>query len=197
MSILLPPFVQERLTYTKQTSSKVRTTSKYVSKLQYYFTIPVFSIANTWKGASEIIKKYYYTLEKNFSILDYISLTSDGNYVVCVSWKPTINTIVRYKLWNHNEALLYIESYAGQAISKNFYIEIWSTNNALIAGGGKQLKISKFKIPGILCESGEIDLASAYSTCVDMTFNLTGFNPSIGEYYNVINPCLDTELINL
>ena len=56
MSILLPPFVQERLTYTKQTSSKVRTTSKYVSKLQYYFIIPVFSIANTWKGASEIIK---------------------------------------------------------------------------------------------------------------------------------------------
>jgi len=193
VSIILPPFREERLLYTRQASSKVKSAARYVTKLPYYFTIPVFSIENTWRGSSEIIRKYYYSFEKSFSILEYIDLSSDGNYIPCISWKDENNNVLRYKLWYKNDGLLYIPPYNGKVINKNFYLEIWSTNNALIEGGGKQLKISQFKFPIILCETGEIDLAPVYNTCNDMSFDITNFDPLSGDYYTVINTCLDTQ----
>ncbi|SRR6266446_3778797 len=194
MSLILPPFSKDLSYYTRQVSSKVRQHTNYVKKLPYYFTIPVFNIENTWRGSSEIVRKYSYSFVKNFSLLDFLP-SPDGNYIPCISWRGDDNSIARYKLWYRNDGLLYVPDYDGRTIAKDFYLEIWSTNNAIISGGGSNLKISQFKIPTILCESGEINLNPSYSTCFDMIFNLEGFSPSSGGYYRVINTCLDTELI--
>src|SRR5882724_4101300 len=124
MSIILPPFREERLTYNRSPSTLIRTKGRYVTKLPYFFSIPSFSINNTWRGSSEIVRKFYFFFEKNFSILDYLNLSPDGNYIPCISWKKD-GIVYRYKLWYNNQGLLYVPSYAGQAINKNFYLEIW------------------------------------------------------------------------
>ena len=193
MSLILPPFREERLLYAQE-PNKVRQKSTYVTKLPYFFSIPTFSLENTWKGASEILQKYYFTLEKNFSILDQ-NIVPDGNYIPCIAWKPTVDTIVRYKLWNHDEGLLYAPLYTGQTINKNFYLEIWSTNNNPIVGGGTALRISQFKLPDSKCDTGMVDLAPSYTICSDMTFDMSNFDPASGDYYTVINTCLDTDQI--
>ncbi len=194
MSLILPPFREERLQYS-QSAGKSRVSSRYLSKLPYYFTIPEFSFSNTWRGASEIIKKYYYQFEKNFSILDFLSIVPDGDYILCVSWK-LLDVFYRYSLWYDNLGLLYVPTYDGRTIYKNFYLEVWNTDVlGDVVGGGSNLKISQFAIPVLLCDSAEIDLAPSHSDCNDMVFDLTNFDPSNGDSYNVINTCLDTELV--
>ena len=185
--IILPPFSKELSYYARQTPAKARLASRYVTKLPYYFTIPVFNINNVWRGSSEILRKYSYSFVNNFSFLDFLP-SPDGNYIPCISWKEN-NIVKRYKLWHRNDGLLYVSLYDGKTIAKDFYLEIWSTNNPIISGGGTNLKISQFKIPTIFCESG------GYVSCNDMIFNLEGFDPSSGGYYRVLNTCLDTGLI--
>ncbi len=190
----IPPFREERLQYSSQAKPLARNRGNYVTKLPYYFTIPEFSIENTWRGSSEILRKYYYSLEKNFSILEYLSIVPDGNYILCVSWK-LLNIFYRYSLWYDITGILYVPSYDGRTINKDFYLEIWSTDHFTIEGGGTNLKLSQFKIPVSLCESGEVNLAPDFDACNDMIFNLSEFNPSLEDHYAVINTCLDTELI--
>lgn len=188
----LKPFREERERYSSS-PSKTRNKAGYVTKQPYFFTIPEFSLNNTWRGSSEIIRKYYYQFEKNFSILDYASLVSDGNYILCVSWRLD-GVVYRYKLWNNEDGILYVPMYDGRTIYKNFYLEIWTTDSELIAGGGTDIVISQFKIPTCLCDSGNVDLSPSFSTCSDMIFDLSRYKPNT-DFYRVVNTCLGTELV--
>lgn len=199
MSLRLPPFWNERVKSVLDTSrNKVRQPSRWRVKLSTFLNIPAFNVVNTWRGSSEIVAKFVYSLSTPVSFISDLPI-ANGNFCPCVSWKPTSETIVRYKLWENVGEILYVPLYTGQQIGANFNIEIWSTNNSPIVGTGDKLYLSFFQIPTTLCEEGEVDFGAGVVTCDDITFNLTGWNPSIGEYYNVVSVggCSEGELVNL
>lgn len=105
-----------------------------VRKLATYLTIPEFSLDATWRGASEIIKKFRFNLSSPISFVR-ITPPSDPNFVACVAWKPTSETIIRYKLWEDVGEILYVPLYGGQTVLANFSIEIWNTKPDSISGG--------------------------------------------------------------
>ena len=126
-----PYSLKEREQYTLGTKPRLRVASRWVTKLQTYLQLPAFSIDVTWRGASEIVKKFNFDLDKNISLIHFLAeAPSNPNYVACVSWKPTTETIVRYKLWQDVGEILYVPLYSGQTIKKNFAIEIWNIKPA-------------------------------------------------------------------
>ena len=195
--IKLPPFFKRKESFEVDISlDKIRQEGRYGKKIIHYISIPTFSFDNVWKGSSEIIKKFYFTVDKNFSILKLP--TPSGNFCPCIAWKSG-NSIVRYKLWENIGELLYVPLYNGKIINKNFYIEIWTTNSTPIVNDVKNIiYISQFTIPINLCDDTAIEDGLNPNLCNDMIFNdIAEFNPSIGEFYEVVNTCLDTELRNL
>jgi len=130
---ILEPFVKERLKAVVDTTrNKTRINSSWVTKLRTYVGIPGFSISSTWRGASEIIAKFNYTLDAGS--LSFRGITPQEGFVACISWKPTANTIVRYKLWENVGEILYVDLYDGESIGSNFAIEIWNTKPESGAG---------------------------------------------------------------
>ena len=173
-----------------------RLNSTFSGKLRTYVTFPEISIANTWRGASEIIAKYNFTLDKRFSITELFSSAPFGvNFIACISWKPTEETIVRYRLWKDLGEILYVEDYDGQRINGDFAIEIWNTPDTLIKGGPFSLRLSTLVLPSDFCEDDDIELGTDYRTCTDLIFNFNTFKPIDGDYYVVISDCGVTQLI--
>ena len=99
---MIAPWTKTRELYTRDNSTRrQRTRASWVTKRRTYITFPTFEIENTWNGASQMIRKYNFTMDNAFSILNLFSeAPEDANFCACVSWKPTSNTIVRYKLWS-------------------------------------------------------------------------------------------------
>ncbi len=123
------PFIKQREQYVLDTSrQKLRVASTWSTKLRTYFTLPQFSIENVWRGASEIVKEFSYSLSAKTSIINLLQNTpANPNFVACVAWKPISETIVRYKLWEDVGEILYVPLYSGQTINADFSIEIWNT----------------------------------------------------------------------
>lgn len=192
--IKIPPFFKEKEVFDIDISlRKSIVAADYVKKKFRYITIPAFSFENVWKGSSEIIRKYYYTLNKNFTILKLPE--PSGNFCPVVSWKAN-NTVIRYKLWSNVDEILYVPLYSGQVINKNFYLEIWTTPNVTIENTVNIFNISRFTIPSSLCDNSSIE-EGINIPCNDMILNtLNDFDPQNNDYYDVINLCLDTELIH-
>lgn len=174
-----------------------RSMASYTGKLPTYVKFPAFSIANTWRGASEIIRKYNFNLENKNSITQLFSSPPTGaNFCPCISWKPTSTTIVRYKLWEDVGEILWVPLYTGQTIGADFAIEIWNTPDATITLPAAQiLYLSKLVIPDSYCDDDAVQVGLDYRTCTDLIFDLEDYIPADGDYYLVISDCGVTELI--
>lgn len=178
-------------TYTKRSRG---TLASYKHKLNTFVEVPSLVFPCVWRGASEIVAKLNFTIATNLSFFDNVPLNPD--YCAVISWRVDSNTIARYKLWEDVGEILYLDLYNGQTIGSEPSIEIWNTKDSLFATiEGFRLKTSELIIPSCSCDNDDHVVALAWSQCTDNTFNLVGFNPSIGDYYLVIG-CGITELIH-
>lgn len=134
MSLALPVFYEERVRYANSPKPRNREKAGYLSKRLTTLYLAGFSVATTWRGASEIVLELRYALGFNFSFL-LVAPPSNPNFCACIAWKPTADTIVRYKLWEDVGEILYVPLYNGELIGGNFSIEIWNVKPAAGTGG--------------------------------------------------------------
>lgn len=105
-----------------------------VRKTGTYFAIPAFSVDTVWRGASQIVAKFNFSLDENINLIR--DITPQEGFCACISWKPTSTTIVRYKLWENVGEILYVDLYNGEKIGSDFAIEIWSVQPEAGEAGG-------------------------------------------------------------
>jgi hypothetical protein len=233
--INLPTYRESRVAAEITSKPRTRSAGIAVTKRHTVLYLPEFEFDSTWHGASEIVKEFRYAESNNMSIVKR-SAPNNPNFVACIAWKPTSETIVRYKLWEDVGEILYVPLYDGQKINGAFSIEIWNTKPDAEATGGDTLitEDSGFELitesEETLITDGSASLIGTVETiehagtalfhlskmfaptkpwcdltsnqiehieeCTDVTIDLTGFNPFVGDYYNVIGDCGLTELIN-
>jgi hypothetical protein len=160
---------------------------EYLKKLRTKITLPEILIENNiWRGASEIVRIYKGSFTENLSFTNIIP-SSNANYCACISYKPTADTIVRYKLWEDVGEILYVPVYNGEFIGANFEIEIWNTPDAILHGGGDSFYTSQLVVPTSICSLDDLELYGTFSLheCIDITFDLTDFVPAAGDYYTI------------
>lgn len=189
--MILSPFVDEIRLQTVNTSRNLtRINGRFVKKLRTYMEIPSIDIDNTWRGASEIVLKFVYEFGVKPSFLNRFPLapSPDTNFVAVVSWKPTSETIVRYKLWEDVGEILYVDMYAGQPFASydgKFNIEIWNTDSDRVVGGGERIYTSQLVIPTNHCDYTDRVTGETYVTCLDLLFPLEDFVPADLDYFAI------------
>ena len=199
MGFQLPTYKEEVKQYTKDLSQKKsRFVSKPVRKQLTYIRRDPFTLVDgpPFTTYSYIVGKFNYYLENNISFLLPLSQESTFQYCPCVSWKPTSETIVRYKLWQAFGELLYAPIYNGEVINKNFSIEIWNTPLGSVGVAGK-IYTSKMNLPTSNCDfESEVDISGTIKQCPDITYVgfIGSFNPQT-EKYVVIDDCGTTNKI--
>jgi hypothetical protein len=195
--------------------------------------LPSFSVESTWYGASHIVKEFHYSVDNRISILKRVT-PDNPRFVACIAWKPTSETIVRYKLWEDVNEILWYPLYNGERINADFSIEIWNVKPEVATGGERTLITEEdswilvteedsteivtegvssiigseetiehsgtalFHLSRLILPTNNCTTPSATVTgeeCTDITLDLTDFNPFIGDYYNVIGDCGETELV--
>lgn len=127
----LAPYIKVRHGYTVDTSlRKARHGFEFISKVREKLVIPAFDIDNVWRGASEIIKTYGYTLDNNIAFQEIFPIEppANSNCLLTVMWYPGTDEIRRYKLFEDVGEILWLPLYSGQTIGKPFYIEVWNVN---------------------------------------------------------------------
>lgn len=101
-----------------------------LTRTQAFLTIPAFNVIGiNWQGYSDIVASYNFEGPNNFSLSGLSQMPVSPNYLMAISWRDNNGHIFRYCLWkNVGEVFLFpVPLYTGQAIMKNFRIEIWST----------------------------------------------------------------------
>lgn len=208
------PYVRSRTRGVVDTTLlKTHTYGRAVRKLRSYIEIPAFDIANTWRGASEIITRFEFSSAYALSLLEKfpIEAPDDANFCPVVSWLKD-GVFYRYKLWENVGEILWLPLYEKQKITQTyFFIEIWNTDSrtqlalqagedqALDAGGYGILLGYSDTLNLLLAEAirvytsrriipdylcQEDDVALAAATeCVDPIFQLEDFQPIFGDYY--------------
>lgn len=167
-------------------------------KLRTYITFPEFSVANVWRGASEIVKQFNFTLDEVNNITQlFKTAPNDANFCPCIAWKTGADTIVRYKLWNNVGEILYVPLYEGQAFTTDFRIEIWNTPDTNLVGGPYKLYLSKLIIASCRCESDDFEVGLDYRVCTDVILNLTDYVPIDGDYYVRVGDCGEADLVHI
>src|SRR5438477_10939230 len=107
---------------------RVKTDAKFVSKALNYIIIPQFTLSNIlWLGASSIQLKFIYHLQNSFTLPVQFIVPENPTFIPVIRFDNG-NEPTRYKLWSNVWELLYVDSYDGQLISKEFFIEIWNIN---------------------------------------------------------------------
>jgi hypothetical protein len=201
MTAVYPPFYKEKRAAVEGLctgSARSLVSATYVRKLFTTLILPTISISgNVWRGASEIVRIYRYTSAAGLSFLDTIK-SENSNFCAVIAWKPTSNTIVRYKLWEGVGEILYVPLYTGQTTGAEFQIEIWNTPDTELIGGGDTFTLSQMALPTDFCEgdsSYSLDLGG--TICEDITFDLSDFNPAAGDYYQIVDTggCLVAVLV--
>lgn len=194
---MIEAFTKQRELYTiDNTNRRLRVLSSWVTKRSTYITFPAFAIANVWRGASEIVREFKFALANKTSIINLFTEAPAGaNFCPCIAWKPTSDTIVRYKLWEDVGEILYVPLYNGETINSDFSVEIWNTPDTT-GGGPYRLSLSTLVIPSDFCDTSDIELVTTYTICTDVTFDFTDYTPNVGDYY-VVNAdnCGETTLI--
>lgn len=198
MAIKATAFFDDRVQFDVDITQKSsRVDSDYRRKRLNFIILPVFLALAGSKGASEIVSKFTYNFARKFSIIN-ITRNHVGSYCACVSWKPTAETIVRYKLWEGEGELLYVPLYTGQRIFKDFFIEIWNASSIPnVVNGSDKLYLSLLTLDTDKCENSDIDNNAATRLCTDLIFDLNNFNPNVGDYYNVVGDCGLTQLFKV
>jgi hypothetical protein len=156
----------------------------YVKKLGSFIKLPSFDVNATWRGASEIVLTFRYFADFNTIFKNFTKPSPNPNYCPCISYKPTSETIVRYKLWKDVGEILYVPLYNGEFIGSSFTIEIWNTPATEVSGGGEIFYMSKMFLPTI-CDDADIELDLDVIQCTDLIFDYTNYAPAAGDYYIV------------
>lgn len=93
-----------------------------------FFVIPTFSYNSvTWKGASEVVTQFNYTVDRNFVLPRTVNPPVDPNFVACIRWHDEDGNVRRYKLWqNVGEVLNVSLIRPSNVIGNNFTVEIWN-----------------------------------------------------------------------
>lgn len=131
---MLPPLpIKVRQSILGTRAQPTKSTATYRRYLTTYIRLPAIDVQHTWKGASEIVRKYVYTLDfiPTFREVFPITRSAGSNICACVAWKTSENTISRYKLWNNVGEILYFPLYNGEKIDPvdgKVLIEYWNTN---------------------------------------------------------------------
>ena len=159
-AVIYPTYFASRSKATLDPKPRSRTKAGYVTKVGTIITLPAFSIETTWRGASEIVGKFNYTLGNNISVL---RIEPQAGYCACVSWKPTSETIVRYKLWEDVREILYVDLYSGERLGSEITIEIWNVKPLVGTGGEGDEAIQLITEDGaeFIAETGEEFIAES------------------------------------
>lgn len=129
-----PPFVSTATQQPRQLQRwlDINPQGGALQRTQTYITLPVFSVAVSWKGYSEIVASFNFEAPNNFSFRSLSNLPVSPNYALAVSWYDSEGNSQRYFLWKSVGEVIFFEEilYISQLIKKNFRFEIWSTNVA-------------------------------------------------------------------
>jgi len=91
--------------------------------------LPAFSlVAPIWAGASGILAEYPIDNTAPFSFKLPIEQFGE-NFIAAIRWMEDGDIFVRYKLFEHDDAVLYYPLYDGEQIGENAVLEIWSVNS--------------------------------------------------------------------
>lgn len=138
-----PAFIRQRHTLGSTRKRIHGVQQLYLRKIRTKLSIPSETLANTWRGSSEIIRKYTYNNTEILSFLSYDYQPIGVQYVPIVSWKISEGVKQRYKLWKDVGEIVYAPLYSGESIPAGFAIEIWNTNNNPITIGEANIFLSK------------------------------------------------------
>lgn len=129
-----PPYSAGSLTLPKQLNRwlDINPQNGPLRRTQSFITLPAFSQAFTWRGYSDIVVAFNYEGPNNFSLLQGVTLPSNPNYALAISWIDANNNITRYWLLYDVGEVIYFPQvpYTGQNIGKNFRLEVWSTSSS-------------------------------------------------------------------
>ena len=165
--------------------------SRYVTKIETYFEFPEITIENNiWRGASEMLWRYIYKTPFTMALRTRFSEAPEGTTLcLVISWKPTSETIVRYKLWKDVGEILFIPDYSGQAIKSfdgKWQLEIWNTIHPTLYSPEVRFYTTNMVVPEDFCDDEAIDLDLQYKICTDSLFPLARFNPIDGDYFVIV-----------
>lgn len=125
-----------------------------------YITLPSFSIAVSWAGASEIVKQWEYSASQDLTL--ELPPLPQTTFVLCVKFERA-GEVIRYKLWNHADLVLAgVALYAGEQIESMFRLEVWSVSSATTA----ELEDDLVIYTGLRSLPTDIRDTSVYVECV-------------------------------
>ena len=159
-------------------------------RVDTYITLPVFSVADTWIGYSDIVTSFNFECAYNFSLtLNYI-VPANPNYVLCVSYRVG-NTVTRYMLWDAtgSEMNRDIPMYAGQPIKKNFRFEVWNTSQGAVS------QATEFKFYTSKLGSIDYRFGADYALATDGG-QVTNFNATVAVAGSIVVSGAGETLVN-
>lgn len=214
------PYVRSRTRGVVDTTlNRTHIFGRTVRKLRSYIEIPAFDIANTWRGASEVIYRLEFATSTSVSLLERFPITAPAgaNFVPVVAWLED-EVFHRYKLWSDVGEILWLPTYAKQKINQTyFFIEIWNTDTRtpyILDVGGSGLEAGEdaglfvgYSDPLnlLLAEAIRVTTSqliipthlcdeddvnlAAATVCEDPIFHLEDFEPLYGDYYIFSGHC--------
>lgn len=144
--VSLQPFIRQNFATTPR-FNRHKTYTPYRHKLRTKFYLPCLDIVNVWRGASEIVAKFFFETDETIALFSgtkaFIS-----NFCPCITWRTGAEEIARYKLWQNVGEILYVPLYSGQIIpTGEFQIEIWNINAPIIYVGGETFDLPRLVNP--------------------------------------------------
>jgi len=167
--------------------------SRYVSRIETFFKTPSVLIeGNIWRGASSMIERYIYHMDAVPAFRGKFPLKVNSNTTCCMilSWKPTAETIVRYKLWENVGEIVFYPIYKGQAIRSfdhRFQLEVWNTPASVLNADPITIFTTLQLIPDDFCDYEKVFLEWPYKTCKDFIYDLNQFTPADRDYFTNID----------
>lgn len=148
--VSLQPFIRQNFATTPR-FNRHKVYTPYRHKLRTKIYLPCLDIINVWRGASEVVAKFFFNSNQTTILLNG-NKTIISNFCPCITWRTGAETIARYKLWQNVGEILYVPLYTGQLIpSGEFQIEIWNVQTAIIYIGGESFDLPTLVNP--ICPS--------------------------------------------
>jgi hypothetical protein len=153
-----------------------------------YIVLPAFAILGvTWKGASEVIRQWGYSANRNFALRRKPTKPDDSNYMLCIRYRED-DEVTRYRLWNDDAfggSDEIFPLYSGQRIRANFVLEAWNLEDettcdnpaALYLQTGIMTRVTDFSsTPADVEEDAGTEVSAALFSTLDLplTFDSGG-----------------------
>lgn len=149
--------------------------------------VPAFVLpASIWTGASLVLAEFAFGNSFWFSVK--LPIKKFGtSFIAAIRYYDADNdVIVRYKLWDDDDAVLFFPVYAGERLGLNAILEIWSLDLTTLPtlAADKTLYSSVFAFPPNMS-------CSACCTIPDAQVLLAQIAPSVLPPYAACNPWCD------